>query len=125
QLFHPSKCLRWLGYWLSEEQSTSAHFSRRLALSQAAFATVKRLSPLGTGLAPHLAHRLSYALLLPILLYSADLLIPTKGMLTKMEVFWHLVQRWTRNCFRTTPPTILAAEVCLPPLSLLAPPYRR
>src|SRR5205807_7528543 len=32
QLFHPSKCLRWLGYWLLEEQSTSAHFSRRLVL---------------------------------------------------------------------------------------------
>ena len=87
QLYHTSKCLRWLGYWLSSEHSTSAHFSRRLALSQAAFVSIKRLSPPGTGLAPHLAHRLSYALLLPILLYGADLLVPTKGMLGKMKVF--------------------------------------
>src|SRR5437588_5054325 len=125
QPFHPSKCLRWLGYWLSAEQSTSAHFSHRLTLSQAAFATVKRLSPPGTSLAPHLAHRLSYALLLPILLYGADLLVPTKGMLTKMEVHWRQVQRWTTNCFRTTPTNILAAEACLPPISVLASHKRR
>src|SRR5205807_2615223 len=125
QLFHPSRCLRWLGYWLSAEQSTSPHFSRKLALSQAAFATVKRLSPPGTGLAPHLAHRLSYALLLPILLYGADLLVPTKGMLGKMKVFWRQVQRWTTNCFRTTPTTILAAEACLPPISVLVSHKRR
>src|SRR5207302_5250788 len=61
----------------------------------------------------------------PILLYGTDLLIPTKGMLTKMEVFWRQVQRWTTNCFRTMPTTILAAEACLPPISVLASHTRR
>src|SRR5207302_5564868 len=73
----------------------------------------------GTGLAPHLAQCLSYALLLSILLYGADLLIPTKGMLTNMEAYWRQVQRWTTNCFRTTSTTILAAEAGLPPISVL------
>src|SRR5205807_1724751 len=45
QLFHPSKCLQWLDHWLSSEHSTSAHFSRRLTLSQAAFASINCLSP--------------------------------------------------------------------------------
>src|SRR5207237_1821849 len=62
---------------------------------------------------------------LPILLYSADLLVPTKSMLTKMEVYWRQVQRWTTNCLRTTPTTILAAEACLPPISVLASHKRR
>src|SRR5207237_1768919 len=62
---------------------------------------------------------------LPILLYSADLLVPTKSMLTKMEVYWRQVQRWTTNCLRTTPTTILAAEACLPPVSVLASHKRR
>src|SRR5207253_8548728 len=69
QLFHPSKCLRWLGYWLSAEHSTSAHFSRRLALSRAAFASIKRLSPPRAGLAALLLLRLPYALPPPPLLY--------------------------------------------------------
>ena len=36
-----------------------------------------------------------------------------------MEVHWRQVQRWVTNCFRSTPVPILAAESCLPPLSVL------
>ena len=99
QIFRPLPCVRWLGYWLAADLSTSHHFTRRLALAQAAFATVKRLSPPGSGLSPHLSHRLAVALLLLILLYGADVLVPSKGMYEKMEVFWHQVQRWVSNCF--------------------------
>ena len=42
-----------------------------------------------------------------------------------MEVHWRQVQRWVTNCFRSTPVPILAAESCLPPLSVLLPHKRR
>ena len=61
----------------------------------------------------------------PILSYGADLLAPTKGHHDKMEVHWRQVQRWVTNCFRSTPVLILAAESCLPPLSVLLPHKRR
>ena len=78
QIFHPSEKLRWLGYWFVPNLASSAHFSQRLALSQAAFSSVKRRSDAGKGVFPHLFHRLSYCLMLPILSYSADLFTPTK-----------------------------------------------
>ena len=40
-------------------------------------------------------------------------------MTRKLSAFWHKVQRWTTNCFMSTPTDILAIEACLPPLELL------
>ena len=125
QLFHPSSKLRWLGYWFVPNLASSANFSRRLALSQAAFAFVKRLSSAGKGIAPHLCHRLAYCLMFPILSYGADLFSPTKGLPAKMDVHWRQVQRWVTNCFRSTLIPILAAESCLPPLCVLLRHKRR
>ena len=125
QIFHPSEKLRWLGYWFVPYLASSAHFSRLLALSQAAFSSVRRLSDAGKGVSPHLCHRLAYCLMFPILSYGADLFTPTKGLLNKMEVHWRQVQRWVTNCFRSTPVPILAAESCLPPLTVLLPHKRR
>ena len=93
QIFLPSDKLRWLGYWFVPNISSSAHFSRRLALSQAAFAAVRRLSSAGGGVPPHLCQCLAYSLLFPILSYGADLFVPTKGLLSKMDVHWRQVQR--------------------------------
>ena len=45
--------------------------------------------------------------------------MPTVHMTRKLSVFWHKVQRWTTNCFLSTPTNILAIEACLPPLELL------
>ena len=125
QLFHPSPKLRWLGYWFVPNLASSAHFSRRLPLSQAAFAAVRRLSSDGSGVSPHLCHLLAFSLLFPILSYGADLFVPSKGLLSKMEVHWRQVQRWVSNCFLATPIQILSAEACLPPLSILLPHKRR
>ena len=61
----------------------------------------------------------------PILSYDADLFTPTNGLLNKMEVHWRQLQRWVTNCFRPTPVPILAAESCLPPLTVLLPHKRR
>ena len=118
QLFHPCKKLRWLGYWFVPNLASSSHFSRRLALSQATFSAVRRLSHAGKGVSPHLCHRLASCLKLPILSYGADLYTPTKALLNKREVDWWQVQRRVTNCFRFTPVPILAAESCLPPLSV-------
>ena len=42
-------------------------------------------------------------------------------MYSKMEILWRQVQRWVTNCFRSTPTPILAAEVSLSPISVIAP----
>ena len=125
QIFSPSDKLRWLGYWFVPNISSSAHCSRRLALSQAAFAALRRLSSAGAGIPPNLYHRLAYSLLFPILSYGANLFVPTKGLLSKMDVHWRQVQRWVTNCFRTTPLPILSAESSLPPLHVLFSHKRR
>ena len=121
QVFPPLPYLRWLGYWFTLNLASSAHFSKKLGLAQGAFATGKRLSPPGSGLSLHLAHRLAIFLLLPTLLCAADLLVPSRGMLTKMDVHWCQVQRWVSNCFRSTPIPVLAAEACIPPLLAIVP----
>ena len=61
----------------------------------------------------------------PILSYGADLFTATKGLLNKMEVHWRQLQRWVTNRFRSTPVPILAAESCLPPLTVLVAHKRR
>jgi len=71
---------------------------------------VKRLSLPGIGLPPFLCHRLASSLLIPILSYGADVFMPTAHMIRKLSVFWHKVQRWTTNCFMSTPTDILAIE---------------
>ena len=125
QIFHPCENLHWLGYGFVLNLASSAHYSRRLALSQAAFSSVRRLSDAGKGVSSHLCHRLAYCLMFPILSYGADLFTPPKGLLNKMEVHWWQVQRWVTNCFRSTPVPILATESCLPPLTVLLPNKRR
>ena len=119
QIFPSSPKLRWLGYWFVPNISSSTHFSHRLALSQAAFSTIRRLSSAGGGISPHLSHCLAYCLIFPILSYGSDLFVPTKGLLSKMDLPWRQVQRWVTNCFRSTPVSILSAESCLPPLYIL------
>ena len=99
EIFHPCESLRWLGYWFTPTLSTSTDFSRPLALAEEAFALIRRLSPPRAGLAPYLCHGLATSLVGPILLYGADLLTPNVGSLTRLDTFWHKVQRWATNCF--------------------------
>jgi len=107
QIFPPLPCVRWLGYWFTSNLACSAHFSNRLALAQGALATVKRLSAPSSGLSPHLSHHFAISLLLPTLLYEADIMVPCRCMLTRMNIYSRQVQRWVSNCFRSTPITIL------------------
>jgi len=121
----PKGEVRWLGYRFTPSISTTTHFVKRLGKAQAAFVAVKRLSPPGIGLPPYLCHRLASSLLFPILSYGADAFVPTVHMIRKLSAFWHKVQRWTTNCFMSTPTDILAIEACLPPLDLLLTYKRR
>ena len=77
------------------------------------------------GLAPYMNPRLASGLILPILTYGADLLVPNSAMLNKMTVLWNRVLRWVTNCFLSTPVCVLPCEACLPPLDLLLPHKRR
>jgi len=119
ELFRPSNSVRWLGYWFTPALDPAAHFSRRLALAQGAFALVRRLSPPGAGLPPYLYHRLATSLIAPILLYGADLFTPSVGTTTRLDTFWRKVQRWTTNCFSASPTGIPSVESCLLHISLL------
>ena len=125
QLLHPSPKLRSLRYWFLHNLTSSAQISGHLALSQAAFASIRHLSSYGLGVSPHLCHCLAFSLFFPILFYGADLFVPSKGLLSKMDVHWRQVQRWVLNYFLATPFPILAAEACLPSLSVLLPHKRR
>ena len=87
QVFPPLPCIWWLGYWFTPNLASLTHFSKRLGLAQGAFATVRRVSPPGSGLSHYLAHHLAISLLLPSLLYGADLMVPSRGMRTKMDIY--------------------------------------
>ena len=100
--------------------SPPQHTSPR-GLAQGAFANVKRLAPPGSGLSPHLSHRLAISLLLPTLLYGANIMVPSRGVLAKIDVYWHQVQGWVSNSFRSTPIHILSAEARIPPIQAIIP----
>jgi len=119
EIFHLGNSVRCLGYWFTPALDPAAHFSRRLALTQGAFALMQRLSPPGAGLPPYLCHRLATSLIAPILVYGADLFTPSVGTTNRLDTFWRKVQRWTTNCFSATTTGILSVESCLPPVSLL------
>jgi len=103
EIFLPRDSLQWLGYWFTHTLSTSTHFSRGQALVQGAFAPIRHLSPPGAGLAPYLCHRLATSLVAPSLLYGAVLFMSKVGSLTRLNTFWHKVQRWATYCFLSTP----------------------
>ena len=125
EVFHTSNSVRWLGYWFTPALDPAAHFSRHLALAQAEFALIRRLSPPGAGLHPYLCHRLATSLVAPMLLYGANLFTPRVGMTTRADTFWRKVQRWTTNCFSAMPTGILSVKSCLLPVSLLITHWQR
>ena len=112
------KAIKWLGFWLTDNGETSTHFTKRLALAQAAFLRIQRLSMPGKGLTPYGARRLAKGIILPILLYGAEIFDPTVTMIDKMQKFWNRVLRWITNAFYATNITVVSAEACLAPIKL-------
>ena len=125
QVVHPASVVRWLGYWLSPALNTSHHFNHRLALANASFSFVKRLSSSGGGTRLFLAHRVAMGLFLPILTYRADVLVPNHRTTQSMNSFWDRVCRWVTNNFYSTPTSILTGEACLPPIDVYCRHRRR
>jgi len=81
------KVIKWLGFWLTDNGETSTHFTKRLALAQAAFLRIQRLSMPGKGLTPYGARHLAKGIILPILLYGAEIFDLTVTMIDKMQKF--------------------------------------
>ena len=98
--------------------NTSHHFNHRLALANASFSFVKRLSSPGGGTPPFLALWVAMGLFLPILTYGADLLVPNHRTTLSMNSFWHRVRQWVTNSFYATPTSILTREACLSPVDI-------
>jgi len=115
-LFPPSQAVRWLGYWLTPTLHFSVHFLRRLALAKASFATMRQLSAAGKGLSSWCNSKLVFGDILSILTNGCDLFVPEKATLRKFDSFWHVVLRWTTNCFYTTALGGLYWEASLPPI---------
>jgi len=101
-LFPPSQVVRWLGYWLTPTLHSSTHFLRWLALAKASFTTIRHLSAAGKGLSSWGNRKLVFGAILHILTYGCDLFVPDAATLGKFNAFWHVVLRWTTNCFYTT-----------------------
>jgi len=124
-LFPPSQVVRWLGYWLTPTLHSSVHFLRRLALAKASFTTIRQLSAAGKGLSSWCNRKLVFGAILPILTYGCDLFVPDTATPRKLPTFWHVVLRWTTNCFHTTALGALYREASLPPISSICKHCRR
>jgi len=112
------KVVKWLGFHFENNHGTWTHYANRLALVQAAFDSIKRLSSPGGRLTPYSARRMAKANIIPTLLYSAEFLDPSATMRHKMEVLLNRVKRWITNCFYSTNTNVLSAEACIMPVDL-------
>jgi len=124
-LFPPSQAVRWPGCWLTPTIHSSVHFLRRLTLAKASFTSLRQLSAAGKGLSSWCNRKLVFGAILPILTYGCDLFVPDVATIKNLNSFWHLVLRWTTNCFYTTPLGALYREASLPPISSICKHRRR
>jgi len=81
--------VRWLGFWLMPTLNLTPHFTRRLAIAQGVLVKLRQLSPPGLGLLSHLNQKPVQAVILPILTYGADWLIPSVLNMKKLDVFYN------------------------------------
>jgi len=124
-LFPPSQVVRWVGYWLTPTLHFSVHFLRQLALAKASFTIIRQLSAAGNGLSSWCNRKLVFSAILHILTYGYDLFVPDTALLKKLNSFWHVVLRWSTNCFYTTALSTLYREASLPPISSMCKHRRR
>ena len=101
------KAVKWLGFWRTDNGETSTHFRKRLALAQAAFIRIQRVSIPGKGLSPYGARRLAKGIILPTLLYGAEIFDLTVTMIGRMQTFWNRLLPWITNSFYATNTTVV------------------
>ena len=116
-LFAPSQAVRWLGYWLTPTLHSSVHFLRWLALAKASFTTIRQLSAASKGLSSWCNRKLVFGAILAILTSGCDIFVLDTATLKKLNSFWHVMLRWTTNCFCTTALGTLYREASLLPFS--------
>jgi len=114
------KAVKWLRFWHTDNGEKSTHFGKRLALAQAAFIRIQRLSMPGKGVSPYGARRLAKGIILPTLLNGAKIFDLTVTMIGKMQRFWNRVLRWITNSFYATNTTVISVEACLALIKLYA-----
>src|ERR1700704_6401921 len=115
-IIHPSKSVKWLGFWLQDNHSTHQHFTKRLHLAKAAWVKVRRLSDAGKGLNPRATRHLSQVLIRPTLLYSSEIFSPLGHTLRAMSTFWRKIAIWVTNCFHSTSSAAVHSESFLTPI---------
>jgi len=103
------KTVKWLGFHYENNHGTWTHYTNRLALAQAAFDRIKRLSSPGGRLTQYSAQRIAKAIIIPTLLYGAEFLDPSATRKHKMEVLLNRVKWWITNCFYSTNTNVLSA----------------
>jgi len=86
-LFHPSRVVRWLGYWLTPALTSTPHFRHTLSLAQASFFFVKRVSSPGATVKPFPCHGIVNGLLLSLLTYRGDVFAPNSNALRSTNSF--------------------------------------
>jgi len=117
--------VRWLGYWLTPTIHSSIHFLRRLALGKSSFTSIQQLSAAGKGLSSWCNRKLVFGAILPILTYGGEPFVLDAATIKKLNSVWHVVLRWTNNCFHTTALGALYRDASLPPISSICKHRRR
>jgi len=112
------QAVKWLGLHLENNHGTWTHYTNRLALAQAAFDRIRRLSSPGSRLTPYSARKMAKAIIIPTLLYCAEFLDLSATIKHKMEVPLNRIKRWITNCFYSTNTNVLSAEASIMPVDL-------
>ena len=119
------KAVKWLGFWLLIGGEIKTYFTKRLTLMQGAFIRIQRLSAHSKGPSPYMMRRLPKGIILPMILYGAEILEPKVTMMRKMQMLWNRVLRWITNLFHETNVTVLSVKACLAPVRIYAEQMRR
>jgi hypothetical protein len=116
QYIHPSKSVKWLGFWLQDNHSTHQHFTKRVNFAKFARVNVRRLSDLGKGLNPCATRHLSQVLIRPTMLYGSEIFSLPTNTLSAMSSIWRKIGIWVTNCFYSSCYAAVHAESFLTPL---------
>ena len=75
-----SKAVKWLEFYFEPNHSTWTQSAKRLALAQAGFESIKRLSSRGGRLTLYSPLRMAKAIIVPTLFYGSEFLEPSVTM---------------------------------------------
>jgi hypothetical protein len=117
-LFHPLEHVKWLGFCFTTTLTTHHHFQQRYIKACRTFGYLKSLSKPRSGLTAYNARTLARAVILPTLLYGAEVFVPKTAALNKLNTIWTRVLRWITNCFTSNHTNILFPEAALLPLDI-------